>query len=122
MSNACECRIGFTQEAVEGFSQRFLIFVSPSTELEAWTKMRIEKAEDAESVVRKYLLGTRTQHGKNASLSTEWETEGPDEKGLWKIKGVYVTETDVREEFTATVSSRGEVTITSSGKQKPPFG
>ena len=83
--------------------------------------MRIEKAEDAESVVRKYFLGTRTRHGKIASLSTEWETMGPDEKGLWKIKGVYITEADVREEFTATVSSRGEVLITSSGKQKPPF-
>ncbi|MFC1507552.1 hypothetical protein ACFLQ6_10880 [Thermoproteota archaeon] len=122
MRNTCDWRIGLTQKAVGGFNQRFLIFVYFSTELEAWTKMRIEKAEDAESVVRKYFLGTRTQHGKINSLSTESETKGPDEKGLWKIKGFYVTEADVREEFTATVSSRGEVLITSSGKQKPPFG
>ena len=122
MRNTCDWIIGFIQKAVGGFNQRFLIFVYFSTELEAWTKMRIEKADDAESVVRKYLLGTRTQHGKITSLTTEWETKGPDEKGLWKIKGSYVTEADVREEFTATVSSRGEVLITSSGKQKPPFG
>jgi hypothetical protein len=83
--------------------------------------MRIEKAEDAKSVVRKYFLGTRTRHGKIASLSTEQETEGPDEKGYWKIKGSYVTEADVREEFTATVSPRGEVLITSSTKPKPPW-
>ena len=83
--------------------------------------MRIEKAEDAESVVRKYFLGTRTRHEKIGSLSTDWKTEGPDEKGLWKIKGVYVTEADVREEFTATVSSRGEVLIIGSGIQKPSF-
>ncbi|MFC1505438.1 hypothetical protein ACFLQ6_00035 [Thermoproteota archaeon] len=76
MRNVCDWRIGFTQEAVGSFSQRFLIFVCPSTDFEAWIKMRIEKAEDAESVVRKYFLGTRIQHGKIASLSTEWETEG----------------------------------------------
>jgi len=83
--------------------------------------MRIEKAEDARSVVRKYFLGTRTRHGKIASLSTEQETEGPDEKGAWKVKGTYVTEAGVREEFTATVSPRGEVLITSSMKPKLPW-
>ncbi len=83
--------------------------------------MRIEKAEDARSVVRKYFLGTRTRHGKITSLSTEQETEGPDEKGAWKVKGTYVTEAGVREEFTATVSPRGEVLITSSMKPKSPW-
>ncbi len=82
--------------------------------------MKIRNAEDARSVVRKYFLGTRTRHGKIASLSTEQETDGPDEKGAWKIKGAYVTEAGAREDFTATVSSRGEVVDTSSTKPKPP--
>ncbi|MFH0849006.1 MAG: hypothetical protein V1857_05845 [archaeon] len=83
--------------------------------------MQIRNAEDAKSVVRKYFLGTRTRHGKIASLSTEQEAEGPDEKGVWKVKGTFVTETGAREEFTATVSSRGEVTPTSSAKPKAPW-
>ena len=84
--------------------------------------MRIGNPEDAESVVRKYFLGTRTFHGKIVSMSAEDKTEGPDEKGTWKIKGAYLTEAGIRARFTATVSSRGEVLITSSAKQKPPFG
>ena len=83
--------------------------------------MRIRNAEDAKSVVRKYFLGTRTRHGKIASLSTQQEAEGPDEKGAWKVKGAYVTEAGVREQFTATVSSRGEILTTSSTKPKPPW-
>lgn len=80
--------------------------------------MRIGNAEDAESVVRKYFLGTRTFHGKIVSMSAEERTEGPDEKGTWKIKGTYLTEAGVKARFTATVSSRGEVLITSSSSTK----
>jgi hypothetical protein len=80
--------------------------------------MRIGNAEDAESVVRKYFLGTRTFHGKIVSISAEEKTEGPDEKGTWKIKGVYLTDAGVRARFAATVSSRGEVLITRSTNLK----
>jgi hypothetical protein len=71
--------------------------------------MRIGNAEDARSVVRKYFLGTRTFHGRIVSMSVDEKTEGPDDKGAWKVKGTYTTEAGVREQFTATVSSRGEV-------------
>ena len=81
--------------------------------------MRIGNAEDARSVVRKYFLGTRTFHGKIVSLSTEEETEGPDEKGTWKVKGTYVTEAGVKEQFAATVSSRGEVLKTPVSPTQP---
>jgi hypothetical protein len=81
--------------------------------------MRIANAEDAESVVRKYFLGTRTSHGKIVSISTQEKTEGPDNKGTWKVKGAYLTEAGVRAQFTATVSSRGEVLVTSSSSSKP---
>ena len=81
--------------------------------------MRIGNAEDAQSVVRKYFLGTRTFHGKIVSMFAEEKTEGPDEKGTWKVKGTYLTEIGVRAQFAATVSSRGEVLITSSSSTKP---
>ena len=81
-------------------------------------KMRIATAEDAESVVRKYFLGTRTFHGKIVSLSVEEKTEGPDNEGRWKVKGTYLTEAGVRAQFAATVSSRGEVLITSTSSTK----
>ncbi len=81
--------------------------------------MRIANGEDAESVARKYFLGTRTFHGKITSLNMEKETEGPDEKGAWKVKGTYVTESGVTAQFVASVSSRGEVRITSSSSTKP---
>ena len=81
--------------------------------------MRIENSEDAKSVVRKYFLGTRTFHGKIASLVMEQKIEGPDDKGAWKVKGTYLTEAGAREEFVATVSSRGEVLTTSSSSTKP---
>ena len=81
--------------------------------------MRIDNAEDAESVVRKYFLGTKTFHGKIVSISAEEKTEGPDEKGTWRVKGTYLTEIGVRAQFAATVSSRGEVLITSSSSTKP---
>ena len=81
--------------------------------------MRIRTAEDAKSVVRKYFLGTRTFHGKIVSLSTDEETEGPDEKGAWKVKGNYVTEAGVKERFAATVSPRGEVLKTPASPVQP---
>lgn len=87
--------------------------------LEAGRKMRIENAEDAQSVVRKYFLGTRTFHGKIVTLTMEEKAEGPDDKGAWKVKGTYLTEAGVREQFEATVSSRGEVLTTSSSSTKP---
>ena len=80
--------------------------------------MRIGNAEDAESVVRKYFLGTKTFHGKIVSISAEEKTEGPDDKGTWKVKGTYLTEIGVRAQFAATVSSRGEVLITSSSSNQ----
>ena len=81
--------------------------------------MRIGNAEDAESVVRKYFLGTRTSHGKIVSISVEEKTEGPDNKGTWKVEGAYVTEAGVRTQFVTTVSSRGEVVVVSSSSSKP---
>jgi len=81
--------------------------------------MRIGNAEDAESVVRKYFLGTRTRHGKIVTMSAEEKTEGPDENGTWKVEGSYLTETGVRAQYAATVSSRGEVVIASSSSSKP---
>jgi len=80
--------------------------------------MRIGNAENAEGVVRKYFLGTRTFHGKIVSMSAEVRTEGPDDKGTWKIKGTYLTDAGVRARFAATVSSRGEVLITRSSSTK----
>ncbi len=91
---------------------------SQGYEEEAGLKMRIGNAENAESVVRKYFLGTRTFHGKIVSMSAEDRTEGPDDKGTWKIKGTYLTDAGVRARFAATVSSRGEVLITSSSSTK----
>jgi hypothetical protein len=81
--------------------------------------MRIGNAEDARSVVRKYFLGTRTFHGKIVSLNMDPKTQGPDEKGAWKVKGTYVTEAGVREQFAATVSPRGEVLTTPASSAKP---
>jgi len=81
--------------------------------------MQIKNAEDARSVARKYFLGTRTFHGKITSLSMDQETQGPDDKGAWKVKGTYLTETGVRAEFVATVSPRGEVLTTTSTSTKP---
>ena len=73
--------------------------------------MRIESADDAKSVVRKYLIGTRSRHGKIASIVIDEEAKGPDEKGIWTVKGAYVTVEGDKEEFDATVTFRGEVTM-----------
>ena len=69
--------------------------------------------------MRKYFLGTKTFHGKIVSISAEEKTEGPDDKGTWKVKGTYQTEAGIRARFAATVSSRGEVLITSSSSTIP---
>jgi hypothetical protein len=76
--------------------------------------LRIENSDAAKSVVRKYIIGTRSRHGKIASILIEEEAKGPDDKGMWTIKGIYVTEDGSKEEFTASVSSRGEVMMISS--------
>ncbi len=62
--------------------------------------------------MRKYIIGTRTRHGKIISIVIDEKTKDPDEKGVWTIKGSYVTEEGGREQFTASVTSRGEVTLT----------
>ena len=74
--------------------------------------MRIENETDAKGVVRKYINGTRSRHGKITSIVIDEKTNDPDEKGVWTIKGTYVTEEGGREQFTASVTSRGEVTLT----------
>ena len=74
--------------------------------------MRIGNPDDAKSLARKYITGTRSRHGKIASITIEEETKGPDEKGAWIVKGTFVTEDGDKEEFTASVTSRGEVIMT----------
>jgi hypothetical protein len=101
------------------FSRRALILASSSSRLiEAGPKMRIEKPEDAKSIVRKYFLGTRTFHEKITSLSVEEKVEGPDDKGAWRVKGTYLTERGAKVRFAATVSPRGEVLATTSSSNK----
>ena len=74
--------------------------------------MRIGNEADAKGVVRKYINGTRSRHGKIASILIEDESKNPDEKGIWTIKGSYVTEEGGKEQFTASVTPRGEVLLT----------
>lgn len=83
--------------------------------------MRIRNAEEAKSVVRKYVLGTRSRHGKIASIMMDTEATGPDDKGMWTIKGTYVTEEGGKEQFVASVTSRGEVLTTTSTKLRSPW-
>jgi hypothetical protein len=71
--------------------------------------MRVGTPEDAKSIVRRYISGTRSRHGKVASIVIDLEPEGPDEKGMWVVKGTFVTEDRQKEEFAASVTSRGEV-------------
>ena len=88
--------------------------------------MQIESADGAKSVVRKYIIGTRSRHGKVASITIEDEPKGPDEKGVWVVKGTFVTEDGGKEDFTASVTSRGEVTMSplsaTNGKKPSKFG
>lgn len=83
--------------------------------------MRIRNAEDAKSVVRKYILGTRSRHGKIVTIMIDTEATGPDDKGMWTIKGTYVTEQGGKEQFVASVTSRGEVLTATLTKLKAPW-
>ena len=73
--------------------------------------MQIGNVEDAKSMVRKYIVGTRSRHKKIASVLMEEEAKCPNKEGVWTIIGNYVTEEGVKEEFKATVTSRGEVSV-----------
>lgn len=52
------------------------------------------------------------------------EPRGPNKEGVWTIIGNYVTEEGEKEQFKATVTSRGEVSVATinsvdtAGKQK----
>ncbi len=84
--------------------------------------MRIGNANDAKSKVRKYIVGTRSRHGKIASITLGEDTKGPDEKGAWTVKGTYVTEDGETEDFVASVTRKGEVLMGTapSGNKNPP--
>jgi hypothetical protein len=71
--------------------------------------LRIGNADDAKSKVRKYIVGTRSRHGKIASITIGEDTKGPDDKGTWTVKGTYVTENGDTEDFAASVTREGEV-------------
>jgi hypothetical protein len=81
--------------------------------------MRVGTPEEAKSIVRKYISGTRSRHGKIASIIIAQDPEGPDEKGMWAVKGTFVTEDGEKEQFAASVTSRGEVLMSSSTVQEP---
>jgi len=76
--------------------------------------LQIGNVEDAKSMVRKYIVGTRSRHRKIASVVMEEVPKGPDKEGLWTIVGNYVTEEGEKEQFKATVTSRGEVSLATS--------
>lgn len=80
--------------------------------------MQIENVEDAKSLVRKYLLGTRSRHAKITSILIEEKPEQDDKKG-WTIAGSYTTE-EGGEKFVASVTSRGEVIVKDKPPQPPP--
>jgi hypothetical protein len=74
--------------------------------------LRIGNADDAKSVVRKHIIGTRSRHRKIASIVIDEKIKGPDDKGMWTMHGVYVTQDGGKEQFAAFVTSKGEVRIT----------
>jgi len=74
--------------------------------------LRIENAEHAKSVVRKYVVGTRSRYPKITSIVIEEEATPPDKEGMWTIKGTYSTEENEHEQFLARVTPRGEVLMT----------
>ena len=84
--------------------------------------MQIVNANDAKSVVRKYIVGTRSRHGKIISINIDQEPKGPNDKGIWMIKGAYVTEEGGKEEFSASVTSRGEVIMVNPPTSGTPAG
>jgi hypothetical protein len=79
--------------------------------------LRIENAEHAKSVVRKYIVGTRSRYPKITSIVIEEETKPPDKEGMWTIKGTYTTEENQHEQFLARVTPRGEVLMTNLSSQ-----
>ena len=74
--------------------------------------LRIENAEHAKSLVRKYITGTRSRYPKITSIVIDEEAALPDKEGMWTIKGTYTTEENEHEQFLARVTSRGEVLMT----------
>jgi len=74
--------------------------------------LRIENAEDAKSVVRKYIAGTRSRHDKITSIVIDQEATRPDKTGMWTIKGTYATEESGQEQLVARVTSRGKFLMT----------
>jgi hypothetical protein len=88
--------------------------------------LRIGNVDDAKSMVRKYIVGTRSRHRKIASVTIGEDTKGPDDKGAWTIKGTYVTEDGDKEDFVASVTRKGEVLMNTVAPQaadlppKPP--
>ncbi len=79
-------------------------------------------------MVRKYIVGTRSRHGKIASITINEEAKGPDSKGMWTVEGTFVTEKGDKGQFAAFVTSRGEVLMIGpashevSGKRSPKHG
>jgi hypothetical protein len=84
--------------------------------------LQIGNANDAKSLVRKYIVGTRSRHGKITSITIDQEPERPDDKGMWTIKGAYVTEEGGKEQFNASVTSRGEVIMLNPHPPENPSG
>ena len=87
--------------------------------------MKIVNADDAKSMVRKYIVGTRSRHGKIASIVMDEKAKGPDANGIWTVTGMFVTEEGDKEQFVASITSRGEVIMAKpasheiSGKPSP---
>jgi hypothetical protein len=50
------------------------------------------------------------------------ESKGPDEKGVWTVNGSYVTDDGHKEPFTASVTSRGEVLLTTTPRTQETSG
>jgi hypothetical protein len=73
--------------------------------------LKIVNADDAKSMARKYIVGTRSRHGKIASITMDEEAKGPDANGVWTVSGMFVTEDGEKEQFVASITSRGEVII-----------
>jgi hypothetical protein len=87
--------------------------------------LKIVSADDAKSMARKYIVGTRSRHGKIASITMDEEAKGPDPNGVWTVAGMFVTEEGDKEQFVASITSRGEVLMANpasheiSGKPSP---
>jgi hypothetical protein len=75
-------------------------------------------------MVRKYIVGTRSRHGKIASITMDEEAKGPDAKGIWNVTGMFVTEEGDKEKFVASITARGEVIMANPASHemsgKPP--